>query len=60
MWRAHKAAGRPWPTLSDDDVLDYMIMEAVAMKVRKEDAEAEKKAEREAFKQDKSKLNQYR
>lgn len=60
MWRTYKAAGRPWPKLSDDDVLDYMVMEAVAMKVRKEDAEIAKKQEREAFKKDRSKLDQYR
>lgn len=41
-----RAAGRPFPTLSDDPVIDYLVMEAVALKVTKEDAEAEKEAEK--------------
>jgi hypothetical protein len=45
MWRVHKAAGREWPTLCEDDVIDYMVMEAVFMKVQAEDAAAEKKAQ---------------
>lgn len=44
--------------------MQYLIMEAVAVKVKHEDAEArkeaEKEAEREQFKKDKSKLDQYR
>ena len=60
MWRAHKAAGRPWPVISQDPVTDYMVMEAVALKVRKEDDEARKKQERDSFKKDHSKLNKYR
>ena len=39
---------------------DYMVMEAVALKVRKEDDEARKKQERDSFKKDHSKLNKYR
>lgn len=60
MWRTHKAAGRPWPVISQDPVIDYMIMEAVALKVREEDRKAEEKRERAAFKKDKSKLNKFR
>lgn len=45
-----RAAGRPWPKLSDDPVIDYMIMEAVLVKVKKEDAKLQKEAEREAVK----------
>lgn len=60
MWRAYKAAGRPWPVISPDPVTDYMLMEAVALKVRKEDDEARKKQERETFKKDTSKLDKYR
>jgi hypothetical protein len=60
MWRTLRDAGRPWPVLSEDDVLDYMVMEAVAVKVRHEEAEAQKKAEREAWKKDKSGLEQFR
>lgn len=53
MWRVYKEAGRPWPTISEDPVLDYMVMEAVALKVRKEDREAEKERRREDFKKQK-------
>lgn len=60
MWRTYKAANRPWPTISGDDVIDYMVMEAVAMKARQEDAEAQKAQERKNFKKDRSKLDKYR
>jgi hypothetical protein len=54
MWRVCKEAGRPWPVIcADDPVIDYMIMEAVALKVRKQDREAEKTREREDFKRQK-------
>lgn len=46
MWRVCKAAGRPWPKLSDDDVIDYMVMEAVALKINREDERAAKAVER--------------
>lgn len=59
MWRVYKEAGRPWPTVSEDDVIDYMVMEAVALKVRKEDEAARKEAERQEWKkQQKEKLKQ--
>jgi hypothetical protein len=48
MWRVCKEAGRPWPSLSDDDVIDYMVMEAVALKANKEEQDEQKKAERKA------------
>lgn len=60
MWRTYRAANRPWPRISDDDVNDYMVMEAVAMKARQEDAEAQQAQERKNFKQDRSKLDKYR
>jgi hypothetical protein len=60
MWRTHKAANRPWPVISQDDVIDYMVMEAVALKVRTEDEKAEKQRQREEFKKDKSRLNKFR
>jgi hypothetical protein len=50
MWRVHRDAGRPWPTISDDPVIDYMVMEAVALRVREEDRAAEKKRERDEWK----------
>ena len=58
MWRVHKESGRPWPTIvPEDDVLDYMVMEAVALKVQKEDREAQKNAERREWqKQERERL----
>lgn len=51
MWRVYKKANRPWPVICpDDDVLDYMIMEAVALKEDKEEAEAAKRAEADRWK----------
>jgi hypothetical protein len=41
-------------------VIDYMVMEAVALKVRTEDEKAEKQRQREEFKKDKSRLNKFR
>lgn len=32
-WRATREAGRPIPTYSDDDVLDFMVVEAVMLSV---------------------------
>ena len=38
LWRVCKEANRPWPVIcSEDDVLDYMIMEAVFLRVRRQD-----------------------
>lgn len=37
-----------------------MIMEAVALKIRKEDREAEREQEKKQFKKDFSSLDQYR
>lgn len=43
-----KEAGRPWPIVcKDDDVIDFMIMEAVAVKVHHEDVHAQEKAEKD-------------
>ncbi len=33
MWRVSKEAGRPFPRVSDDDVIDFMVTEAVAVKI---------------------------
>jgi hypothetical protein len=35
-------------------VIDYMILEAVALKIRKEDADAQEKAERKRWKKEKN------
>ena len=64
LWRVHREAGRPWPTVCpDDDVIDYMVMEAVAIRVRKRDEEdhkaAEEKAARDKFKEDRDNLKQF-
>ena len=48
LWRASRAAGRPWPQISDDDVIDFQVMEAVYLKVEAEDAKAKKEAEEHA------------
>ena len=60
MWRVYRAAGRPWPKLSDDDVIDYMVMEAVALKAQQEDRNAEKQRQRDEFKKDFSSLDHLR
>ena len=56
MWRVHKEAGRPWPVLSEDPVVDYMVMEAVAIRVREEDRAAEKQRQIEEWKKNRDHL----
>ena len=48
LWRAYKAANRPFPVLSSDDVMDFLIVEAVALKVNREDRETTEKAQADA------------
>jgi hypothetical protein len=65
LWRVYREANRPWPVICpEDDVIDYMVMEAVCIKATNEDAEARKKAEEEQEKQqwksDLSELEQHR
>lgn len=60
FWRVHKEAGRPIPLFSDDDVLDYMVLEAIALKVKHEDAQVDKKVEKKQWKKDTSNLDKYR
>lgn len=61
MWRTCREAGRPWPVICpDDDVIDYMIMEAVHIKVLKEQQKAEKQAAANQWKEDTSELDQFR
>lgn len=50
MWRAYRAAGREWPVLSSDEVVDFKVMEAVALKIQKEDADAHDKQMRKDWK----------
>lgn len=53
LWRVHKEAGRPWPVICpEDDVIDYMVMEAVAIRVQKADEKAAKAAERKRWQKD--------
>jgi hypothetical protein len=51
MWRTYKEAGRPWPVLDDDPIIDYMIMEAVYLKVLREERDAQKEAEEREVKE---------
>lgn len=60
LWHIHKQAGRPWPTLSEDDVTDYMVMEAVAIKAAKQEEKAQRQAKAQDFKQDKEGLDRLR
>jgi hypothetical protein len=54
MWRTLSEANRPWPVLCDDDVIDYMVMEAVAMKVADENKNQAKESEKSAWRKDRS------
>ncbi len=56
LWRVSKEAGRPVPRFSEDDVIDYMVLEAVALKVWKQEEEASKKKEKSDWKNDKESL----
>jgi hypothetical protein len=55
MWRVCRAAGRPWPRLSDDDVIDYMVMEAVALKAKQQEEDAQKTDQRAQWKREQEK-----
>lgn len=59
LWQVHKAAKRPWPVLDEDPVIDFKIMEAVALKAAEADEKAQKKAERDNWKKDLNELEQY-
>lgn len=56
MWRVYKQAGKPFPKLDSDDVVDYLITEALATKSAKEDTEARKQAEVARWREDHSEL----
>lgn len=60
IWRVAKAAGRPWPVLCEDDVIDYMVMEAIAVKSAKDDEKAQEQAEKKDWKKDKEGLDNLR
>lgn len=49
LWVVSNETGRPFPQLTEDDVLQFMVMEAVTVKVnemRKEEQEQQKSKER--------------
>lgn len=47
MWRVCKEGGRSWPVIcAEDPVIDYMVMEAVALRVFHADEKARKDSER--------------
>jgi 3-deoxy-D-manno-octulosonate 8-phosphate phosphatase KdsC-like HAD superfamily phosphatase len=61
LWRTNKEAGRPWPVIvEDDDVIDYMVMEAVALKVSREDEDNRKDKERKDWRSDKGGMDRLR
>lgn len=45
LWAASEEAKRPVPRLSDDDVLDFMVVEAMTVKIRRVRKEERDKAE---------------
>lgn len=42
-------AGRPLPTFSEDEVVDYFVAEAVVLKAAAQEAEEQKQREREEW-----------
>lgn len=58
MWRVCKAAGRPFPQVSEDDVIDFLVCEAISIKVAKEDKNAIDAAKKNEWKQGHSDLRQ--
>lgn len=47
MWTTYREAGRPIPKFSDDDYIDYCILEAISLRIAKEKQKAQKDAERQ-------------
>lgn len=60
MWRAHKESGRPWPIMDEDEVVDYLILEAVASKAAQEEIEHHEAVKKDNWKKDTTNLDQYR
>lgn len=52
LWAAHREAGRPVPSVSEDDVLDFLVAEAMAHKMaklrEKAQTDAQKPTERQS------------
>lgn len=60
MWLAHEAANRPWPVLDEDPVIDFKIMEAVAVRVQRTKQKAREEAEKRQWRKDTSDLEDFR
>lgn len=56
MLRVFKESGRPLPKFSDDDVIDYMVIEALVVKEGKEIENAEKARKRAEWKSNRDHL----
>lgn len=55
-----KSANRPWPVLCpEDDVIDYMVMEAVALKILEEDKKAAEQAKRKEWRSRRDDLKKF-
>lgn len=52
LWLTNREAGRPFPQVSDDDVLDYLVMEAIRVKIGEEAKEAQKDQERDSWRRE--------
>jgi hypothetical protein len=53
-----KESGRPFPRVSDDDVVDYLVTEAVTLKYLQERTAAEEEAKKQAWKKNTDDLRQ--
>lgn len=60
LWKVCKEAGRPFPVLDDDPVIDFQITEAVAIKVISDEDKARKQAEKRQWRRDKGGLDKLR
>ena len=49
VWRVCKETGREFPRLTDDDALDFMIVEALAMKAQVLEQEQQEQMNRKDF-----------
>ena len=49
LWLASKAAGRPFPPLTADEVLDFMIVEALTLKEHELAQEGQEAKQRESW-----------
>lgn len=52
IWQVSREAGRPLPQFSEDDVIDFMVTEAVLQRARAASKDAETKQKQRAWKED--------